>query len=161
MIYTEDSQLRLENVNALTIFCFVSSFPPRWKRQQKQQQTGPTLVVWFSEKHLDLLTTSTAIITSRVFMATAERKKKKEEATLCFVFVFVEGKEARQFVQIFKRNHVVILTFYSPFFFVFFPLSISYCRLIFHAPGVGVYAGRARIKSCLNFPFNFFIFLCF
>ena len=28
MIYTEDSQLRLENVNALDFFCGVCLFPP-------------------------------------------------------------------------------------------------------------------------------------
>lgn len=54
------------------------------------------------------------------FLWQPRKEKKIEKATLCFVLVFVEGKEARQFVQIFtKRNHVVILTFYSPFGFFF------------------------------------------
>ena len=87
MIYTEDSQLRLENVNALDFFvgfvCFLLSIPPvetAAKTTTTTRTTGPTIVQVFSEKQLDLLTTSTVIITSEVFMATAERK---EQATLC------------------------------------------------------------------------------
>ncbi len=98
MIYTEDSQLRLENVNALDFsfvrFLLSTSVETAAKTTTTPTTTGPTLVVWFSEKHLDLLTTSTAIITSRVFMATAEGKKR---ATLCFVCLLKANKRGNSF----------------------------------------------------------------